>query len=93
VTDVLDEREVRAAFARFIEGREVARVQLVLVVGERDWTPEFTQALAASDYVPLTVGDAEVEPGKVKLDADLLEWSARGIELYAKVGERLGERA
>lgn len=31
------------------------------------------------------------EPGRVKLDGDLLEQSAAGRELYARMGERLGE--
>jgi phosphatidylserine decarboxylase len=30
------------------------------------------------------------EPGRVRLSADLLEQSARGIELYARVGDRMG---
>ena len=30
------------------------------------------------------------EPGRVQLDADLLEQSAQGRELYARMGERLG---
>ncbi len=32
------------------------------------------------------------EPGRVKLDADLLEQSARHRELYALVGQRMGQR-
>lgn len=30
------------------------------------------------------------EPGRVALDDDLLDWSSRGIELYARVGDRMG---
>jgi phosphatidylserine decarboxylase len=31
------------------------------------------------------------QPGRIKLDADLLEHSAAGLEVYARMGERLGE--
>jgi phosphatidylserine decarboxylase len=31
------------------------------------------------------------EPGRVRLAADLLEWSAQGTELYARVGAEMGE--
>jgi phosphatidylserine decarboxylase len=31
------------------------------------------------------------QPGKIKLDADLVEQSAAGLEVYARMGERLGE--
>lgn len=30
------------------------------------------------------------EPGKVRLSDDLLQWTAKGIELYARMGERAG---
>jgi len=30
------------------------------------------------------------QPGKIKLDADLVEQSAAGLEVYARMGERLG---
>ncbi len=33
------------------------------------------------------------EPGAVRLSEDLLEWSGKGTELYAKVGEEAGRRA
>jgi phosphatidylserine decarboxylase len=31
------------------------------------------------------------KPGRIKLDADLLKSSAEGIEVYARMGDRLGE--
>lgn len=31
------------------------------------------------------------QPGRIQLDADLVEQSAKGIEVYARMGERLGE--
>jgi phosphatidylserine decarboxylase len=31
------------------------------------------------------------QPGRIKLDADLVQHSADGIEVYARMGERLGE--
>ena len=31
------------------------------------------------------------EPGKIQLEADLLENSARQIELYARIGSRMGQ--
>lgn len=31
------------------------------------------------------------EPGRIRLDADLVEQSAAGLEVYARMGERLGE--
>ncbi len=31
------------------------------------------------------------QPGKIKLDADLVQQSTDGLEVYAKMGERLGE--
>ncbi len=31
------------------------------------------------------------KPGRIKLDADLLKSSAEGIEVYARLGDRLGE--
>ena len=31
------------------------------------------------------------QPGKIKFDADLVQHSAGGMEVYAKMGERLGE--
>ena len=31
------------------------------------------------------------EPGKVQLDADLLEWTEKGTELYAHMGDSLGK--
>ena len=31
------------------------------------------------------------QPGRIKLDADLVEQSAAGLEVYARMGERLGE--
>jgi phosphatidylserine decarboxylase len=30
------------------------------------------------------------QPGKIKLDADLVEQGATGLEVYARMGERLG---
>lgn len=33
------------------------------------------------------------EPGAVRLEADLLENSARQIELYARIGSRMGHSA
>jgi phosphatidylserine decarboxylase len=31
------------------------------------------------------------QPGRIRLDADLLSSSAEGMEVYARMGERLGE--
>jgi phosphatidylserine decarboxylase len=33
------------------------------------------------------------EPGKIKLDDDLLEWSEKNVELYARIGDHLGRKA
>ena len=33
------------------------------------------------------------QPGRIKLDADLVQHSAEGLEVYARMGDRLGEAA
>ncbi|MCA9773189.1 MAG: hypothetical protein KC466_12325 [Myxococcales bacterium] len=59
-----EEAEVRDALARFIEGREVARVRLDLVEGPNDWSALFAEILVERGYLPTTVAEAPVEPGE-----------------------------
>ena len=66
-----------------------------MVPGPEDWPLLPGRAAAKGDEKGLfKFGGSCVitifQPGRIRLDADLVKHSAAGLEVYARMGERLG---